>query len=80
MTRKECQKKIFDLMLEIVKVYHEYNPDGQYLALQYNCENDDDVHYIQFNNRCWPAMDGDQPGEDYEKPIDWSSLEMEETA
>ena len=33
MTRKQCEKKIRDLMIQIDKVYHEYNPEGTYLNL-----------------------------------------------
>lgn len=33
MNRKECEKKIIDLMIQIDEVYHEYNPDGKYLSL-----------------------------------------------
>ena len=33
MTREQCEKKIRDLMMQIDKVYHEYNPDGKYLHL-----------------------------------------------
>ena len=81
MTRKECEKKISDLMLEIVKVYHQYNPDGRYLALQYNsCDDEDLRDFIQFNNKCWPAMDEDLAGEDFDAPIEWNSLKKEVSA
>ena len=33
MTRYQCEKKIGDLMIQIDKVYHEYNPDGKYLHI-----------------------------------------------
>lgn len=33
MTRKQCEKKIRALMIQIDKVYHEYNPEGTYLNL-----------------------------------------------
>lgn len=33
MTREQCEKKIRDLMIQIDKVYHEYNPEGTYLSL-----------------------------------------------
>lgn len=33
MKRKECEKKIRDLMIQIGEVYNEYNPDGTYLSL-----------------------------------------------
>ena len=33
MKRKECEKQIIDLMLQIRDVYSKYNPDGDYLNL-----------------------------------------------
>ena len=33
MNRYQCEKKIGDLMMQIGKVYHEYNPDGKYLHI-----------------------------------------------
>ena len=33
MERKECEKQIRDLMIQIDEVYHKYNPDGMYLSL-----------------------------------------------
>ena len=33
MTREQCEKKIRDLMIQIDKVYHEYNPDGNFLFI-----------------------------------------------
>lgn len=33
MKRKECQKHIRDLMIQIRDVYKEYNPGGEYLSL-----------------------------------------------
>lgn len=33
MKRKECEKQIRDLMIQIDEVYHKYNPDGTYLSL-----------------------------------------------
>ena len=33
MTREQCEKKIRDLMIQIDKVYQEYNPEGTYLSL-----------------------------------------------
>ena len=33
MTREQCEKKIRNLMIQIDKVYHEYNPEGTYLGL-----------------------------------------------
>ena len=33
MTREKCEKKIRDLIIQIDKVYHEYNPDGKFLYI-----------------------------------------------
>ena len=33
MTREQCENKILELMIQIDKVYHKYNPDGTYLDL-----------------------------------------------
>lgn len=33
MTRYQCEKKIGNLIIQIDKVYHEYNPDGKYLQI-----------------------------------------------
>lgn len=33
MKRRECQKQIRDLMIQIRDVYREYNADGKYLSL-----------------------------------------------
>ena len=33
MKRKECEKQIRDLMIQIYDVYREYNADGKYLSL-----------------------------------------------
>lgn len=33
MEREECEKQIRDLMIQIDEIYHEYNPDGDYLTL-----------------------------------------------
>lgn len=59
MKRKECEKQIIDLMIQIRNVYKEYNPDGEYLSLAildntlmaYNMYTDDadhplDIYYV----------------------------------
>ena len=33
MKRKECEKQIRDLMIQIHDVYKKYNEDGEYLSL-----------------------------------------------
>ena len=33
MGRIECEKAIIQKMREIMDIYHEYNPDGEYLSM-----------------------------------------------
>lgn len=33
MKRKECEKKIIDLMIQIHDVYRKYNADGKYISI-----------------------------------------------
>ena len=35
MTRLEAEKRMLKKLAEIVAIYHEYNPAGQYLSLSY---------------------------------------------
>lgn len=54
MKRKECQKQIIDLMIQIRDVYKEYNADGKYLSLAImgntlmanNMKHTDDVDHL----------------------------------
>lgn len=46
MTKEQCENIIIGLMKTIREVYHEYNPDGKYLALAIT-EN------ISANNSYW---------------------------
>jgi hypothetical protein len=49
MTREQAEKKIRDKFVEILKIYKEYEPEGEYLTLHYieDC--------ISFNNRYWES-------------------------
>lgn len=58
MTRKECQDAIEAKMKEIVDVYQQYNPDGQYLNLCFTKDT------ITFNNSYW-----NQNTSDFDLPI-----------
>lgn len=64
MTRKDCEKKIKDKMVEIWKLYQKYNPGGGYLemhlmvcddgvkAIAHNSDWDDDQHHpLRFEER-----------------------------
>lgn len=44
MTREECEHKIKAIMLELVNVYREYNPEGEYLSCAFT------NNTILFNN------------------------------
>ena len=56
MKRKECQKQIIDLMIQIRDVYRKYNPDGNYLAMF--IKGDD----LIMNNSYWE--------DDIDRPLD----------
>lgn len=67
MDRQDCEKIIIEKMKDIVAIYHEYNPDGEYLSLCYR-KDDDGIDQVSFNNASWE--------DDKEKPIrvmDWVS-------
>ena len=70
MTRLECEQIIAQKLHEIVDVYHEYHPEGKYLSLCFNA--DDEEEMIQFNNRSWNLPD--EPGEDADMPINYIVL------
>lgn len=61
MNRQDCEKIILEKMKDIVAIYHEYNPDGNYLTLSYLDEQSQPM--IMFNNRHYD--------EDSENPIDY---------
>ena len=65
MTRQECEAIIEKNLIEIVKAYNQYNPNGKYLSLCYN--GDEGVECIAGNNRCWSAneAEGREAGSDY---------------
>lgn len=48
MYRRKCEKLILEKMKEIVTIYHEYNPDGNYLSLAY-LRDKDGVSYMGVN-------------------------------
>lgn len=66
MNRQECEEKIAEKLREIVDIYHQYNPDGKYLAMAYLLS--DEYESISANNRYW------QDGEDQVMKIDYSSM------
>ena len=49
MTREQVEKKIRDKFVEILKIYKEYEPEGDYLAIAYSED------CISFNNRYWES-------------------------
>jgi hypothetical protein len=58
MNREECEKLITEKLLEIRKIYKEYNPNGDYLTAHIT------NNHVDFNNEYWEG------GNDEEKPID----------
>ena len=50
MTRKETETKILDKMQEIVEIYREYNPDGEYLTLAFRRDDEADADWIHVSN------------------------------
>lgn len=55
MTRKECEKQIYEKITEILDIVKDYNPDNTYLNISVLGV------YVHFNNEYW--------GKDVEKPI-----------
>ena len=51
MTRYQCEKKIGDLIIQIDKAYHEYNPDGMYLYIAIDEKQLDVYHVIKRNGK-----------------------------
>lgn len=49
MTRKQAEKKTRDKLVEILKIYKEYDPEGDYLTLSYG------ETCISFNNSYWKS-------------------------
>ena len=57
MERKECEKQIRDLMIQIRDVYRKYNADRKYLNM-FICG--DDLEDLVVNNAYWND-DADRP-------------------
>ena len=72
MGRKECEKLIAEKLQEIVDIYHQYNPQGAYLAMTYY--KDSEHESVSVNNCYW---DG---GEDHVRPLDSTLWKEEEAA
>lgn len=63
MRRKECEELILKKLKEIYKIYHEYNPQGEYLTL---C--------IMKGRQGWSLWANNRYyGEDKNKPIDFTN-------
>lgn len=77
MTRKECEQAMEQKLREVVAIYKQYNPDGNYLSMTYLDDRDDG--YVQCNNRCWDKGDNG-PGEDYiaNKVVDFHTYQQDE--
>lgn len=57
MNRIEAEKAVADKLIELIKVYHEYNPDGTYLTMA----------FIDGSIQCW----NDHNEKDILKPMDF---------
>lgn len=60
MYRRECESIIIEKLKDIVAIYHEYNPEGEYLSMTYG-KDADGIDRVSFNNVYWE--------DDKEKPI-----------
>lgn len=75
MTRAECEKLIAEKLHEITDIYLQYNPDGKYLTLYF--QRDDNGTYYAFGNEYWDeAKDEDgnitrEEGADVNIPVDY---------
>lgn len=49
MTREEAEKKIKEKLLEIIAIYKEYDPEGDFIDLSYS------EGCISFFNRYWES-------------------------
>ena len=48
LSRMECETQIAGLLRQIVDVYHQFNPEGNYITFYYLNQNDD--NYIHFDD------------------------------
>lgn len=55
MNRHDMEEKLLDMLEEVVKVYHDYNRDGQYLSMSYGVY--DGKPYVSINNSYWHGGD-----------------------
>ena len=65
MNKEECMQQIFEKLLEIRKIYLEFNPKGSYLNLAFSDKS------VNFNNAHWEG------GDDEDAPI-WFFRAMED--
>ena len=75
-TREEAEKRILLAMEDIWSDYLEYNPNAHSLTLFFSQH--DNEHHFSAYNACWPEMDGDPAGEDYETPLKFFKIVKEE--
>lgn len=55
LSRKACEKRIWQLCEEIQRVYKSYNPDGDYLTISINNK------ILSANNAYWEGADTKKP-------------------
>lgn len=73
MNRTECETLIAEKLNEIVDIYHQYNPEGHFLSLNYN--EDEEGRFEWFYNCYFPETKDDEgnitseAGQDVDRPI-----------
>lgn len=83
MTREECEKLIAEKLHEIIDIYLQYNPDGRYLSMTF--QKDENGRFYTIRNECWDQIMNDDGsvrvtrGNDFDTPIDYfESVKPEE--
>ena len=64
MTREECEAALSKLAVKMVNVYHQYNPEGQYLCMGYLDGGEGPQNWFHVDND-WSRADCQKPIEVY---------------
>lgn len=74
MTRERCEAELNKMIRMMIDIYHQYNPNGNYLAIAYL--NEDGDGYVSCNNHYHAADEqtGEPAGEDFDHPINFHTL------
>ena len=73
MDRNKCERLLEQKARELIDIYHQYNPDGNYLSITYINDGGDGT--VNIYNRYWKADDelDMENGEDIDLPINIST-------